>query len=67
MPKLHCVYDGKIADEMNMPELIRAILNEFKVEHTDNIIRAMEEAHRCGFIAGEEYGVAVSKGAGDSK
>ena len=67
MPKLPYIYDGKDAGEMSKPELIRAILNEYKVVHSDNIIQAMEEAFRCGFISGEEYGVGICKEVGDSQ
>ena len=49
------VYDGKVASELSKDELILAILREYEVVFDEEHIKAMGEAFRCGFIAGEEY------------
>jgi hypothetical protein len=67
MSRLSMVYNGKAADEMNKEELIKAILvdsgvvcngGDFGV-WSDSIMRAMNEAHRCGFLSGEEYAYSM--------
>lgn len=54
--KMSMVYDGQIADDLTKDELIKAILREYEVQFEENTVRAMEEAFRCGFLCGEEYG-----------
>lgn len=56
MGRMSMVYDGQTAEDLTKDELVKAILNEYKVSLDTNIIRAMEEAFICGFLRGEEYG-----------
>lgn len=53
--KMSMLYDGKTADDLTKDELIKAILNEYKVPLDPHVIRAMGEAFRCGFLRGEDY------------
>lgn len=53
------VYDGRVADDLTKDELIKAILREQGVQFEEGHIKAMEEAFRCGFLRGEEYGKSV--------
>jgi translation elongation factor EF-4 len=50
------VYDGQSAADLTRDELIKAILREYDVIFEENTVHAMEEAFRCGFLRGEEYG-----------
>ena len=56
MNKTTLVYDGKEADNMTIEELIIALLRDQEVVFDEGIINAMNEAFRCGFLRGEEYG-----------
>ena len=56
MARMTMMYDGKAADAMTKDELIKAILREYEVVFEEDTIKAMEEAFRCGFLRGEEYG-----------
>ena len=70
MSRLSMVYDGKQADELTRDELLDAIFEHFKVNteycgikcdtpQYAAIILLMNEAFRCGFLRGEEYGMEV--------
>ena len=61
MGRMSMVYDGKIADDLTKDELVMAILKEYKVAFDEGHIKAMNEAFRCGFLRGEEYGINMSK------
>lgn len=37
-------------------EMIKLIIEENSLQHTEQIQRALEEAFRCGFLRGEDYG-----------
>jgi hypothetical protein len=56
MGKMTMVYDGLEADKLTRDELIMAILREQEVPFDEGHIKAMQEAFRCGFLRGEEYG-----------
>lgn len=56
MSRMYMVYNGQIAEDLTRDELIKAILKEYEVTLEENIIKAMEESFRCGFLRGEEYG-----------
>lgn len=56
MGRMSMVYDGKTAENLTKDELIIAILNNFKISSNENIIKAMEEAFRSGFLRGEDFG-----------
>lgn len=54
--RISTVYDGQVADDLTEDELIKAILKEIGLAPRDTVIAAMNEAFRCGFLRGEEYG-----------
>lgn len=57
MLRLTMIYNDKEADGLTKDQLIDAILQQYSIDNTnDNIIKAMEESFRCGFLRGEEYG-----------
>jgi translation elongation factor EF-4 len=56
MGRMSMVYDGQEANDLSKDELIKAILREYEVIFEENTVKAMEEAFRCGFLRGEEYG-----------
>lgn len=55
MGRMLMIYNGKTAENLTKDDLINAILKEYKVPVDENIIKAMEESFRCGFLRGEEY------------
>jgi len=57
MGRMIMIYNGKTAENLTKDDLIKAILKEYKVPLNENIIKAMEESFRSGFLRGEEYGI----------
>lgn len=56
MSRMSMIYNGQAAEDLTKDELISAILKQYGVTAEEGIIQAMEEAFRCGFLRGEEYG-----------
>ena len=56
-PRMTMVYLRTPSDELEEKELIRLVLKEYNLgDVSDDLISAMCEVYRCGFLRGEEYG-----------
>ena len=58
--RLSMVYDGQVADDLTKDDLFKAILREYECTFDEDHIKAMNEAFRCGFLHGEDYGKGCS-------
>lgn len=56
MSRMSMVYNGKEAENLTKNEIIESILIQYNVSINEDVVRAMEESFRCGFLRGEEYG-----------